>query len=124
MYFDLISRNSKRNRKENSFYFSSLLISAIAFYLLLIAFLLLSGTFARQEIGELLTPSPAGSKKQLRASCYAFALMVGLILLGIAYALAILGMAWYRVEVMAVTLVCGLAGTLLFFWEFVFLSKE
>lgn len=35
MFFDLISRNSKRNRKENGLFFSSLVISIIAFYLIL-----------------------------------------------------------------------------------------
>lgn len=35
MFFKLISRNSKRNRKENRLLFSSLLISIIAFYIIL-----------------------------------------------------------------------------------------
>ena len=35
MFFKLISRNSKRNRKENSLFFSSLLVSIIAFYIIL-----------------------------------------------------------------------------------------
>ncbi len=35
MFFKLISRNSKRNRKENGLFFSSLLISIIAFYIIL-----------------------------------------------------------------------------------------
>lgn len=35
MFFHLISRNSKRNRKENRLFFSSLLISILAFYILL-----------------------------------------------------------------------------------------
>lgn len=35
MFFKLISRNSRRNRKENGLFFSSLLISIIAFYIIL-----------------------------------------------------------------------------------------
>lgn len=35
MFFDLISRNSKRSRKENGLFFASLLISVIAFYIIL-----------------------------------------------------------------------------------------
>jgi putative ABC transport system permease protein len=35
MFFQLISRNSKRNRKENGLFFCSLLISIIAFYIVL-----------------------------------------------------------------------------------------
>lgn len=35
MFSELISRNSRRNRKENGLFFSSLLISVIAFYIIL-----------------------------------------------------------------------------------------
>lgn len=35
MFFKLISRNSKQNRKENGLFFSSLLVSIIAFYIIL-----------------------------------------------------------------------------------------
>jgi len=35
MFFKLISRNSKRNRRENGLFFSSLLVSIIAFYIIL-----------------------------------------------------------------------------------------
>lgn len=35
MFFKLISRNSQRSRKENSLFFSSLLVSIIAFYVIL-----------------------------------------------------------------------------------------
>lgn len=35
MFFKLVSRNSKRNRKENGLFFSSLLASIVAFYMIL-----------------------------------------------------------------------------------------
>ena len=35
MFSELISRNNRRNRKENGLFFSSLLISIIAFYIIL-----------------------------------------------------------------------------------------
>ncbi len=35
MFYKLISRNSKKNRKENGLFFSSLLVSIIAFYIIL-----------------------------------------------------------------------------------------
>ena len=35
MFFKLVSRNSRRNRKENGLFFSSLLVSIIAFYMIL-----------------------------------------------------------------------------------------
>lgn len=35
MFFDLVRKNSKRNRKENGLFFSSLIISIISFYIIL-----------------------------------------------------------------------------------------
>ena len=35
MFFDLIARNSKRSRKENGLFFATLLVSVIAFYIIL-----------------------------------------------------------------------------------------
>ena len=35
MFFKLIRKNSKRSRKENGFFFSSLVISIVAFYIIL-----------------------------------------------------------------------------------------
>lgn len=35
MFFDLVTRNSKRSRKENTLFYSSLIISIIAFYIIL-----------------------------------------------------------------------------------------
>src|SRR5699024_7554823 len=35
MFFELIRRNSRRNRRENGLFFASLLISIIAFYIVL-----------------------------------------------------------------------------------------
>ncbi|MFA9378371.1 MAG: FtsX-like permease family protein [Lachnotalea sp.] len=81
-----------------------------------VAFLLLSGKIAHQEIAELLTPTPAGSKKQLPSVCYTISLAIGIILLGIAYTMAIRGISWNNIRIMAITLICGLAGTLMIFF--------
>lgn len=35
MFFELIARNSKRSRKENGLFFTTLLVSVIAFYIIL-----------------------------------------------------------------------------------------
>lgn len=35
MFFDLVKKNSRRNRKENGLYFSSLIVTIIAFYIIL-----------------------------------------------------------------------------------------
>ena len=35
MFYDLVKRNSKRNRKENGLFFISLIVSIVAFYIIL-----------------------------------------------------------------------------------------
>lgn len=80
------------------------------------AFLILSGKIARQEIGSLLAPAPAGEKKQLPPICYVSSLIVGIVLLCTAYIFAIQGMSWSSFRIMAITLISGLSGTLLLFF--------
>lgn len=80
------------------------------------AFLLLSGRISRQEIGSLLVQTPEGSKKQMPRSVYLFSLFSGALLLLTAYGMAISGVAWHGPGRMALTVIAGLTGTLLFFY--------
>lgn len=82
----------------------------------LLAFLILSGNIAGQEIGALLIDMPKGMKKQLRTGIYAGALVLGTGSLAAAYAMAIGGYAWQGVGQMGFTLVLGILGTMLFFF--------
>ena len=81
-----------------------------------VAFLLLSRKMVQQEIAELLAPSPAGSKKQLPPVIYLFTFVSGMILLVIAYTLAIQGTSWSNVGIMAITLASGMIGTSFIFY--------
>lgn len=85
------------------------------------AFLILSGNICSQEIGSLLVERPEGTKKQWPEFLYALALLVGILCLAAAYALAISGVAWYQIRQMGITMILGLAGTMLFFWGLRFL---
>ena len=67
-------------------------------------------------IGALLTETPEGTKKQRPAAVYAIALVLGIALLAAAYTLAIRGLAWSALRYMALTIVLGVAGTLLLFY--------
>lgn len=82
----------------------------------LLASLILSGKIVREEIGALLTETPEGTKKQRPAAIYAIALVLGIALLAAAYTLAIRGLAWSALRYMALTIVLGVAGTLLLFY--------
>lgn len=102
---------------QTTFYGQAVLWTCAGFLAIkLAAFLILSWSIARQEVGELLTETPEGAKKQLLAPVYAASLLLGLLLLGIAFALPIGGYAWQKIHVMALALLLGLAGTFLFFW--------
>ena len=39
MFYDLVNRNSKQNRKENGLFFVSLIMAIVAFYIILSLFL-------------------------------------------------------------------------------------
>lgn len=81
-----------------------------------LAFLILSGRIARQEIGDLLVEMPEEMKKSLPKGLYVMTLILGLICLIVAYGLAIRGLAWSKISWMGITLVSGLLGTILFFY--------
>lgn len=93
------------------------LCTAVGFLLIkLAAFLILSGRVARQEIGSLLVGMPKGMKKQLPGPVYELALAMGILCLGTAYWMGISGISWYEIRGMALTLLLGLSGTVLFFF--------
>ena len=96
---------------------SAIVWTAVGFLLIkLLASLILSGKIVREEIGALLTETPEGTKKQRPAAVYAIALVLGIALLAAAYTLAIRGLAWSALRYMALTIVLGVAGTLLLFY--------
>ena len=82
----------------------------------LAAFLILSAKISRQEIGSLLAEKPEENKKQLPAWVYAFSFLVGVLCLGTAYYLAIKGISWQQMKLMALTILLGFAGTMFLFY--------
>ncbi len=80
------------------------------------AFLILSGTISRQDIGSLLVETPEGAKKQMPAFIYGISILAGISCLAIAYASAIHGEAWSDIWQMARTIALGMSGTFLLFW--------
>ena len=96
---------------------SAIVWTAVGFLLIkLLASLILSGKIVREEIGALLTETPEGTKKQRTAVVYAAALVLGIALLAGAYTFAIRRYAWSGLRYMALTIVLGVAGTLLLFY--------
>lgn len=100
-----------------TFSLQAVLWTAVGFGMIkLLAFLILSGKIAGQEIGSLLVDTPEGTKKQLPVFVYGMAMAAGIACLVLAYSMAIQGMSWYAVGRMALTLFLGLFGTLTFFF--------
>lgn len=82
----------------------------------LTAFLILSGKISRQEIGTLLAHSSGNEKKQKRAFVYGICTVLGVIMLAAAYTMAIQGIAWYAADMMLLTMLLGLLGSILLFY--------
>ena len=82
----------------------------------LTAFLILSGKISRLEFGTLLAHSSGNEKKQKRAFVYGICTVLGVIMLAAAYTMAIQGIAWYAADMMLLTMLLGLLGTILLFY--------
>lgn len=76
----------------------------------------LSLSVSRKEIGQLLAPSPSGTKKQWPKGIYFLAGVFGLLMLVKAYQYGISGEAWMSIPRMALTIFLGGTGTILLFF--------
>ena len=77
MFFKLVSQNSKRSRKENGLFFSSLLISILAFYLVL--------SLSQQDVMVFLSKMESDAVNKLLALIPAFYAMALIILFFLSY---------------------------------------
>ena len=100
-----------------SFSLEALLGTTAGFLVIkLVAFIILSGKISRQEIQSLLSGTPAGTKKQMPSFLYSITFLMGIVSLGTAYYMAIIGISWQHSLQMIVTLILGFLGTLLLFY--------
>lgn len=82
----------------------------------LAAFLILSSKISRQEIGDLLAHLSGNEKKQKPIFFYGICAVSGSMMLAAAYVMAIRGITWQAAGMMLLTLLLGLAGTILLFY--------
>lgn len=100
-----------------TFSIQAIIITAVGFLVIkLVAFLILSGKIAGQEIGALLVDTPEGTKKQFPAGVYAVSFVLGIICLAVAYSMAIGGRSWTTLRKMSETILIGFVGMLLLFY--------
>ena len=82
----------------------------------LASFLILSSKISRQEIGDLLVYSSGKEKKQKQAFVYGICAVSGSMMLAAAYTMAIKGITWQAAGRLLLTMLLGLAGTILLFY--------
>nr|WP_072513900.1 ABC transporter permease [Ndongobacter massiliensis] len=100
-----------------SFSFIAVIFTVIGFLLVkVLSCIFLSFKVTGKEIGELLTDSPSGIKKQLPKIIYIASMILGILMLIKAYKLGISGDAWLNIKMMGVTLLLGGLGTILLFF--------
>ncbi|WP_042348554.1 ABC transporter permease [Bacillus massiliigorillae] len=99
-----------------SFSIWAVLWTIVGYFLIrLTALLILSGNTAKKEIMQLLSESQDKKHKVHNRMFIVIKLLLGVILLSIAYGLAIVGVAWTSIEIMGITVILGLCGTFLLF---------
>ncbi|ELC8442550.1 ABC transporter permease [Clostridium perfringens] len=99
-----------------SFSIEAILLTIVGYFLIrLVALLILSGSIARKDITELLSPSQE-EKHKVHSRIFIIAkLLLGILILVTAYGLAIEGYAWESLKNMGITIILGIIGTFLFF---------
>lgn len=85
------------------------------FVIRLLALAILSGSIAKKEISQLLSDNQ-DEKQRVPNRCVALIqFFLGTLLLAVAYGMAILGISWYSISWMGITVIFGICGTFLLF---------
>lgn len=99
--------------------FEAIFFTIVGFVIIkFMAFAILSGKVIGKQIGDLLNPRPAGTKKQRRKIVYIISLAAGIAMLIYAYVMAIEGLSWVNVGNMALTYAAGFVGIICIFYGF------
>ncbi|MEG0308967.1 MAG: ABC transporter permease [Clostridium sp.] len=102
----------------HSFSFSiSAVIGTIVGYFIIrfVAIIILSGKFSKKEVIELLSDSQKEKKRKINKIAVTIKLLLGSILLALAFTIAITGLSWTSVKLFGITLILGLSGMFLLF---------
>ena len=101
---------------QSTFSMKAALITAAGFAAVkLVAFLFLTFSLARKEVGTLLADAPDNVRKKSYPVIQVLFLATGAVLLVFAYYLGISGHAWERTNAMGLTVFVGVLGTVLLF---------
>lgn len=101
---------------QTTFSLKAILLTTAGFAIVkLAAFLILSFKLAQKEVGSLLADAPDNVRKKGYPALQAVILVMGVVLLILAYRKGITGTAWERIQSLRDTVILGLIGTVLLF---------
>ncbi|HAK43082.1 MAG TPA: hypothetical protein DCM59_10775 [Clostridium sp.] len=99
-----------------SFSFSAVIGTIIGYFIIrFVALIILSGKFSRKEVTELFSESQGDKKRKTNKVIVSIKLVLGVILLTVTFAIAIMGLSWESIMLMGITVILGLSGTFLLF---------
>ena len=99
-----------------SFSFSAVIGTVIGYFIIRFAALvILSGKFSKKEVTELLSESQVEKKREINKVIVSIKLVLGVVLLTVSFAIAIIGVSWANIKFMELTVILGLGGIFLLF---------
>ena len=99
-----------------SFSFSAVIGTVIGYFIIRFAALvILSGKFSKKEVTELLSESQVEKKREINKVIVSIKLILGVILLTVSFAIAIMGVSWANIKFMGLTVILGIGGIFLLF---------
>lgn len=99
-----------------SFSFSAVIGTIIGYFIIrFVALIILSGKLSKKEVIELLSDSQVEKKRDIKKIVVTIKLLLGVILLSVAFAIAIIGLSWLNITFLGTTIILGLSGIFLLF---------
>lgn len=99
-----------------SFSFSAVIGTILGYFIIrFIALIILSGKFSKKEVVELLAESQSEKKRKINKVMVSIKLILGVILLSVAFIIGIKGIAWRKLKFMVLIVTLGLLGVFLLF---------
>lgn len=99
-----------------SFSFSAVIGTILGYFIIrFIALIILSGKFSKKEVVELHSESQSEKKRKINKAVGSIRLIVGIILLSVAFIIGIKEIAWRELKFMALIVILGLLGLFLLF---------
>ena len=99
-----------------SFSISAVMGTIVGYFIIrFVAIIILSGKLSKKEVIELLSDSQVEKKRKINKTVVTIKLLLGSVLLAVAFTIAIAGLSWTSVKFFGITVILGLSGMFLLF---------